>query len=405
MEWWKGRETRDPRPDSILLVEDDPDDYVLIRDMIENLGPGRYELTWVSTHEDGLEEILSGRYDACLLDYRLGARDGLEILKKVSWEDLRMPIILMTGYGDYRVDVEAMRLGAADYLAKEDLNAQILERAIRYAVDKAAAWDALRTAYREMEKRVEERTAELVETNRALRHSYEKTKYFAYAVCHDLKSPSVAVYGLAKRLRERYRDSLGAKGVDHCDRILRATEQIAALVETINAYINTREQGIQATHIRLRTVLEGLREEFQTKLESRGIRWQVPVEDPLIQADRLALARALRNLVDNALKHGGEELRRIDLEYRENGDRHVLTVRDDGAGLLEDDTSRLFMPFFRVQGSASREGAGLGLAIVKEVAELHGGEAWVENGTGGGVVVTLSLPKAIKPRSGETASA
>lgn len=382
-----------PRPHRILLVEDDPDDYVLIRDVLEDLGPGRYELTWVSTYEAGLEQIQQGVHDACLLDYRLGAHDGLEILRKSKTEDLRMPIIFMTGYGDYQVDVEAMRMGAADYLVKGDISPQLLERSIRYAVDKSASWSALQEAYREMERRVEERTAELAETNRALKQSYEKTKFFAYAVCHDLKSPSIAVYGLAKRLRDGYAEELGEKGAYHCESILQATEQIAALVESINAYIETREQGIHCAPIRLRTIVQGLREEFRPRLEARGIRWEEPEGDPLIHADRLALVRALRNLVENALKHGGESLSRIILQCWEDGDCHVLGVRDDGAGFPGSDPSRLFAPFSRSRGSASREGAGLGLAIVKEVAELHGGEAWADHPPEGGMIVTLSVPK------------
>lgn len=385
---------RGPRPNRILLVEDDKDDYILIRDVLEDLEFSRYELTWVSTYEAGLEQIQLGGHDVCLLDYRLGAHDGLDLLREAKTEGLLMPIIFMTGYGDYNVDVEAMKMGAADYLVKGDITPYLLERAIRYAVDKAASWAALQEAYQEMERRVEERTAELAETNRALQRSYEKAKFFAYAVCHDLKSPSVSVYGLARRLRDGYREWLGEKGTYHCECILQATEQIAALVETINAYIETREQGIHCKPTRLRTVLQGVREEFQARLEERGIRWQEPAGDPVIQVDRLALVRALRNLVENALKHGGESLCRIVLDYRDGGEFHVIAVQDDGVGFSGTDPSRLFAPFSRSKGNASIEGAGLGLAIVKEIAELHGGEVWADIGSDGGMIVNLSLPKA-----------
>ena len=115
----------------VLLVEDDEDDYVIIRDLLSEME--RFELEWVTDYDGALEAIEREEHDVCLLDYRLGERSGLELLREVSERGHKVPIILLTGYGDREVDLEAMQSGAADYLVKGQIDAPLLERSIRYA--------------------------------------------------------------------------------------------------------------------------------------------------------------------------------------------------------------------------------------------------------------------------------
>lgn len=120
----------------ILLVDDDEDDYVLTRDLFGEIEGVRYKLDWVSTYEEGLEEIFRNQHDVYLVDYRLGARNGLELLREAIAGGCKAPIILLTGQGDREVDIEAMRSGAADFLIKMQTGAPLLERSIRYAIER-----------------------------------------------------------------------------------------------------------------------------------------------------------------------------------------------------------------------------------------------------------------------------
>ena len=115
----------------VLLVEDDEDDYLIIRDLLSEMKT--FELEWVTNYDDALEAIERGEHDVCLLDYRLGERNGLELLHEASERGFKVPIILLTGQGDREVDLEAMRAGAAGYLAKGQIDAPLLERSVRYA--------------------------------------------------------------------------------------------------------------------------------------------------------------------------------------------------------------------------------------------------------------------------------
>ena len=123
----------------ILLVEDDEDDYIITKALLSKAQSIDCNLDWTTSYEEGLQAILSGTYDACLVDYRLGTHTGLDLLNAVNERGGRTPIILLTGQGDLEIDLTAMAAGAADYLSKEQIDAPLLERTIRYAVERAQA--------------------------------------------------------------------------------------------------------------------------------------------------------------------------------------------------------------------------------------------------------------------------
>ncbi|MCA9080107.1 MAG: response regulator [Planctomycetaceae bacterium] len=118
----------------ILLIDDDEDTFILSRGLLSQAGLPRCELNWSESYEDGLDRILKGQHDAYLIDYHLGERDGLELIKDAVSRGCRAPLILLTGQEDRSVDLEAMRAGAADFLVKGQIDAAGLERSIRYAL-------------------------------------------------------------------------------------------------------------------------------------------------------------------------------------------------------------------------------------------------------------------------------
>ncbi|MFP5213307.1 MAG: response regulator, partial [Acidobacteriota bacterium] len=129
-----------------LLIEDDEDDYILVKALLADISETGYELDWMRSYDTGLEALGSRRYDICLLDYRLGERDGLELLHEASLRGFHTPIIFLTGMGNYQLDLDAMRAGAADYLIKGQIEASLLDRSIRYAVERRRAEEAVRNS-------------------------------------------------------------------------------------------------------------------------------------------------------------------------------------------------------------------------------------------------------------------
>jgi signal transduction histidine kinase len=380
---------------NILLIEDDEDDYVLIRDLLTDIPTRHHNVEWVPTYDEGFQALKRGGWEVCLIDYRLGANSGLELLEEARMLDLRTPIILLTGQGDFDVDMKAMESGVSDYLVKDDLNAPLLERSIRYTIEREKARKALQKSRDDLEQRVLERTEELAAANEALKLSHEKLKFFAYSVAHDLKNPALSLHGLTVRLYEHYGELLDKKGKTYCSQILNASKQIASLVDQINVFIESKESPINIEVVDLKEIFGLLREEFSDQIITRELSWSEPDRLPAVRADRLCMIRVFRNLVDNAIKYGGDDLKKIKFGHTDGDDFHIFSVSDDGRGIKGDDSESIFGPFEREVSSNGVEGSGMGLAIVKETAERHRGKVWAESGSDKGVDVFISISKSL----------
>lgn len=125
----------------ILLVEDDEDDYVMTRDLLDEVPGMDLRLHWVCEYDEALELVLSdrARFDLCLFDYRLGENTGLDLLHAVRNAGNHVPVIMLTGQREREIDLEAMHAGAADYLLKGEITSGQLERSIRYTYERARA--------------------------------------------------------------------------------------------------------------------------------------------------------------------------------------------------------------------------------------------------------------------------
>ena len=143
------------RPIRVLLVDDDEDDYVMTRAMLSEAGGNVFRLDWVVSYEAAIEAIARREHDVYLLDYRLGECNGLDILRRANGKSPRAPMILLTGQGDEAVDIEAMKAGAADYLVKGQLSADLLARSIRYAIERSQASQSLRESQERYHRLVE----------------------------------------------------------------------------------------------------------------------------------------------------------------------------------------------------------------------------------------------------------
>jgi PAS domain S-box-containing protein len=271
--------------------------------------------------------------------------------------------------------------------------------------ERKRAREALQRAHDDLEIRVQRRTAALAEANMRLEHevaersriaeelrtSSEKLKIFAYSVAHDLKSPSIGIYGLARLLQKNFAETLSEKGAGFCEQIMKASEHVASLVDAINLFMSTKETPLKIQAISMEEVLTMLTEEFSARLRVRRIRLVLPENVPPIRADKISILRIFRNLIDNALKYGGDGLTTIEIGYRESEDFHNFTVSDDGAGIPTKDGKEIFNLFQRHCATDEIQGTGLGLAIVKEIVELHKGEVRVERGKDGGTLFHLSI--------------
>jgi DNA-binding response OmpR family regulator len=130
-------------PRHILLVDDDPLVAQLITMVVGTFQSGPFTVDHAADYASGLEQLLRGAYAVCLLDYRLGDRDGLQLLREAKSRECATPVILLTADDREETDLAAMEGGAADFIRKRDLKPQALEQAVTYAIETAAARNAL----------------------------------------------------------------------------------------------------------------------------------------------------------------------------------------------------------------------------------------------------------------------
>ena len=297
------------------------------------------------------------------------------------------------------------------FLPEEQYLLNTIAERIGHVIERKMVLDLLQKSHDELQARVEERTKELAVQNHLLleeiekrkmveedlKISSEKIKIFAYSVAHDLKSPAISINGLIKRIDKKIGTTLDDRGKKICRQILRSSEDIVSLVEQINTYISTKETPLHIEHISLKKLLKEIRSEFSSECKRRSVKFSVSedIPDRLI-ADRISIQRIFRNIIENSLKYGGNELGCVSIEYKETDNFHIFTIADDGKGLEAPDPEYIFNWFKRSATSSEPLGAGMGLAIIKEIIELHGGEIWYEPGKAKGVSFSFSLNRHLK---------
>jgi DNA-binding response OmpR family regulator len=162
-------------PIRVLIVEDDEDDYIILRDLLLGIEAGAFRLDWAATYDAGIEQMGRNQHDVFLVDYVLGERNGVDLLNEAREKGCDAPMILLTGRGDREVDLAAMKAGAADYLNKDEIRAPILERSIRYAVERRRS-----------------------EKERLQKEKLEVILEMAGAVCHEMNQPIQVISGHAE---------------------------------------------------------------------------------------------------------------------------------------------------------------------------------------------------------------
>ncbi|GCE24215.1 hybrid sensor histidine kinase/response regulator [Dictyobacter kobayashii] len=174
---------------TILLIEDDEEDYILLKKVLTKMRNARYDLIWESDPVAGLARMLNFEHDLCLLDYRLGPQNGIELIRKARSQGYTLPIVLLTGANESEIDILALQAGADDYISKENLQEDLLRRIIRYAIER-------KKAEREREKLISEQLAS--------QELEKKRNEFISMVVHELRTPLTSLKAHAQILRKRF---------------------------------------------------------------------------------------------------------------------------------------------------------------------------------------------------------
>ncbi len=439
------RPATDPsaEPLRVLLVDDDEDDFVLTRDLLEEIPWGRFALDWAASYDRGLVAIRSESHDVYLVDYHLGPTSGLDLIREARAGGCRKPLILLTGQGNRSTDVEAMKAGAADYVPKERLDALVLERSIRFALERARHEDALRRVRDELEIRVRERTAELAHANEFLRAEIAERRraeedrsrllereraaraeaeaanrakdHFLAMLSHELRTPLNPVLLATSTLIDD--PSTPEALLPILEMVRRNIELESRLIDDLLdiTRIGQGKLRLAPEFVDVHALIHRAIDICRADVDAGGLRLLVELqaEHHHAEADPARLQQVVWNLVKNAVKFtpAGGFIRVRSRNARPDGrdaPRLVVEVEDSGIGIDPEALSRIFEAFVQVPGPERGPrggGLGLGLAISRSVIEAHAGRITAQSdGPGKGTRLAIEIPTVrsarISPEAG-----
>ncbi len=375
----------------VLLIDDDQDDFVLTRDLLGDVPGGRFHLDWTPHYAAGAEAVCAGGHDVFLVDYRLGAQTGIDLLRETRDRARSGPVILLTGQGHSRTDMEALDAGADDYLEKAGLTPALLDRAIRFALvqHRAAA---------ELERKVRERTEELARANAALVEADRRKDEFLATLAHELRNPLAPIRNALEILR--LADDRGDAVPRQRERLERQVAQLVRLVEDLLdvSRITTGKLRLTVEPLTIQELIEAALDTTRAAVAKAELELttDLPARPVALHGDRVRLTQVFTNILNNAVKFtepGG----RVWLSAAEAAGTVTVTVRDTGVGIPADVVPVVFALFTQVDRSLNRAqgGLGIGLALVRRLVEMHRGTvAAHSDGPGTGATFTVTLPTA-----------
>ncbi|MBI2689969.1 MAG: HAMP domain-containing histidine kinase [Acidobacteria bacterium] len=216
---------------------------------------------------------------------------------------------------------------------------------------------------------------------------------FAAGVSHELRTPLAVIVSAGDNLAGGYvKDpakvrEYGALMRDEGTRLTGMVEQVLRF-----SAIESEQMPLEKRAVLVSDVMESVEREMKPVGDRQGCVWESRVENATFSGDRGALHVAVRNLVENAMRHGGGKW--VGVSGQKSGESVVFTVEDRGTGVPATDLPHLFEPFYRGADSRAqqRKGSGLGLALVNRIAKAHGGKVEVSNKAEGGARFVLTIP-------------
>lgn len=373
----------------VLLIEDNLAEARLLQEILKGSQPKQFSWSHVQRLKDGLAQLQKKSFEIILLDLTLPDSQGLDSVVSLVQTVPQLPIVVLTNTNDDKLALESLRCGAQDYLVKRQVNLDLLVRSLCYAIERKQTELALRETQKDLEVRVQERTAELIKAQELNQLKNE----FVSMLSHDFRNPLNTIL-LSAGLLEDSRDRLTKEQQISYFRMIRTAIKDMDQLLTEVLLIGRADSG------RLLCQFETIDLEYFCKRMVESFQLSNPEKHQIILTthgnlqkglwDETLLRHILTNLIGNAIKYspqgGVVHFTVIAAEQM------IFEIQDQGVGIPTEDLKNLFNPFYRGSNVDTIPGTGLGLAIVQRCVEAHQGTIRVESQVGIGTTFTLIFP-------------
>lgn len=373
----------------ILIVEDSEAEAFLIETMLRDAGNFAGDLVHTKNVDEARSELETGKFDIAFIDHFLGPETGTALIRRAGGRKCPTPMILMSGLGTTDLESDALDAGAVDYIDKDNLSSELLNRTVLFAQKNHEV--ALQARANEMYYR--EMAAEAHSTN-------DNKSAFLAKVSHELRTPLNAIIGFSEVILKKIYGEIHGPGADryngYVDDIHRSSTHLLKLINDLLdlSRVEAGRFDLNLEDVSLDDVVDDvvLMTLMQASEKNIAVEFDMPQSMQTFTADSRLLAQVLINLVANAIKFtptGG----RIDVKARVRGQRLTISVMDNGPGIAEADIKRVTNPYFQSpQDGNDQIGTGLGLSVSRSIMETHLGGLSVENMAGRGTKATVWLP-------------
>lgn len=368
---------------TICIIEDNPEDRAILRRYLLEDIDYRYHFFEEESGEQGIELCRRVKPDCILIDYNLPDINGIEFLQSLADDSgsIPFPAIILTGVGDDKIAIEAMKKGAQDYLVKDDMTPGSLFRAIHNAIERAAL---LRTTEKQ---------------RRDLELKNQEIQAFAFALAHDLRAPLRAISGFAQIIDREYGHTFDHDGKRYLNHIVHASSQMDQLIEELLNYTRIEHRRILSKPVALAPLLQEILESIGPRINETRASISVSTDLPIVLGDAMLLKQIFMNLLENALtyhKPGTPPAIKVirSIDNTDSSDA-IICVEDNGIGITEKHHEKIFNIFQRLHSYDEYPGTGIGLAIVRKSIDLLDGQIWVESALDEGSRFFLKLRLAV----------
>lgn len=354
----------------ILCMEDDAG---LARLLQKHLSRTGFNVEIAVNGSEGITKCLNHDYDVLIVDHFMPGYNGLQVIGRLADENRLPPTIMVTGNGNEQIAVEALKLGAVDYVVKDGSGAylNLLPAVINQALERQRLIEAKHEAESKREQLIQELDA------------------FAHTVAHDLKNPLNVIIGLTDLVRERMTD--GLEFAEYVGMIKQTGYKMYNIIEELMLLSSVRENEVHVQKLRMGYVVDEALQRMSYLIDQKGGAIHCPTEWPNAYGYSAWVEEVWVNYISNALKYGGNPPE-VALGGAILPDGCVrFWVTDNGPGLTQDEIAKLFAPFTQLRHIRG-DGHGLGLSIVQRIIQRLGGSVGVESIPGEGSTFWFTLP-------------
>ncbi len=349
----------------VLLVEDDEDDYILFQDVLSDFKHMEVELTWLDSYNKALEFIENRTADIFIVDFQLRGHTGIELMHELMERGIRKPFIILTGQGDYDVDIQAMREGASDYIEKDLITAHLMERAIRYAIEHSNTLERLRRSQQQVRMLYEQ----LLNAQEAERQKISKD-------LHDSIGSNLAAlkFGLEKK---RFTEGTSDDCKISLDKLIHLVKD--TISETRRIYSDLRPKVLDDLGILM--TIQWFCRRFREIYSDIRITSAVDIQEEDIPEEiKIVIYRILQEALNNIVKHSHADT--ADISIRKTAEKIELSISDNGRGFDVAEMSQ----------QEKRHSRGMGLLSMKERVLFSGGDFFIQSQKEDGTTISIIWP-------------